>query len=76
MEDKLLQTLTKLSERMKWVILIGGFLIISLTGGYAYQVNINMAHAETIQSIQQAIQSHLEIVNPLHEMLMEKWINK
>lgn len=76
MEDKLLQTLAKLSERMKWVIIIGTFLVTGLMGGYAYQITVNMTHAETIQSAQQSIQSHLEAVNPIHELMIEKWINK
>ena len=71
-----MNTLTTLSERMKWVILIGGALITVLGAGYAYQVNINMSHAAAIQSNQSALESHIRQADLLTESILQREFNE
>ena len=74
--ETLMNTLTTLSERMKWVILIGGALISVLGAGYAYQVNINMSHASAIKSNQAALTSHIQQADLLTEAILNRELNK
>lgn len=75
-EEKILKAVTVLSEQVKWVIRIGGILMFALSAGYIYQVNMNLANATDIESNRTEIRAHIETVDQLHNLLMEKWINK
>lgn len=73
-EEKVLDTLLVLSERVKWVIRIGGALVCILSAGYAYQININLANATEIKSNTAHIESHIEQTDQLHKIMIDKWI--
>jgi hypothetical protein len=73
-EQTLLNTLTTLSERMKWVIRIGGTLICILMAGYAYQVNINLANATNIEANTTQMEAHIIQADQIHKILIENWI--
>ena len=73
-EERILDTLTTLCERMKWVIRIGGVLVLALSAGYAYQVNTNLAYGKTIESNQAQMEAHIEEADKIHQIMIEKWI--
>ena len=73
-QDKLYRTLILLGERVKWVVLLGGCLFTLLGVGFLYQINTNLANAEIIQTNQQAIQSHIDTVDPMHQALIKHWL--
>lgn len=72
--DALIHALTSVNERIKWVILMGGFLATTLLSGFAYQVTINQAATKEIQRSQATLMTHLEAVAPIHNALIDKWI--
>ena len=73
-EERILKTLVTLSERMKWVIRIGGVLIIALGAGYAYQVTANLAYAKMTETNKTQIEAHIEEADKIHKIMIEKWI--
>lgn len=73
-EEILTETLNVLSERLKWVIIIGGFLTTTLWLGFGYQVSVNLALSQVVQTTSTALQVHIDQVDPLHQLMMEKWI--
>lgn len=74
-EQTVVQTITKYGERLKWVVLVGGFLVTILCAGFGYQVTVNLGHSEVIQTNQAALKIHMESVDPIHQSLIEKWVN-
>jgi hypothetical protein len=73
-EQTLLDALTVLSERMKWVIRIGGALVCILMAGYAYQVDVNSAYGKLIESNTARLATHVEQSDQLHTIIIEKFI--
>ena len=73
-EKTLVNTLTVLSERMKWVIRMGGVLILALSAGYAYQVNTNLAYGKMIEKTSTQMVAHIEEADKIHKIMIEKWI--
>lgn len=60
---------SKLCERMTWVIRIGSVLIALLIGGYGYQATVNNAIAAT----QAKIELHIQDANNIHRILINNW---